>query len=219
VPEAQYGYPNPEGVYRYWDEVSVSPPAGAVYAKIELLYQGTSWEYIQFLWKENKGTSAFLADEGVNLLEAWLNTGMAAPYLMAAAEWGKKAAPPTPDTYLDDLTTWAVGRKGSETLADSFAAGDSVLLKAHVVDETGASLSGAQVFMEVRDGGGAVLTALQGFSDEIGVARLEWKTSRRNTQPGLYQAEVIDIIKSGYTYNPDAGTHPDAVTSVSFQIQ
>ena len=31
----------------------------------------------------NDGSIAFLADEGENVLEAWLNTGMAAPHTMA----------------------------------------------------------------------------------------------------------------------------------------
>jgi hypothetical protein len=44
-----------------------------------LYYQQTSWEYIQFLWLQNDRQSSFLGDEGVNLLDAWLNTGMAEP--------------------------------------------------------------------------------------------------------------------------------------------
>ncbi|NIM48751.1 MAG: hypothetical protein GTO22_05755, partial [Gemmatimonadales bacterium] len=71
VPADQYGNPGPGGTYNYWDDFTLNPPAGAVYAKIDMLYQPTSWEYIQFLWKANNGQNAFLADEGVNLLEAW----------------------------------------------------------------------------------------------------------------------------------------------------
>jgi len=62
------------------------------YATIELLYQPTSWEYIQFLWLANGRESSFLADEGANMLEAWLNTGMATPYVMASAVWGNPPA-------------------------------------------------------------------------------------------------------------------------------
>jgi hypothetical protein len=54
---------------------------------VELLYQPTSWEYVQFLDLANTGQSAFLAAEGDNVLEAWLATGMAAPYAMASATW------------------------------------------------------------------------------------------------------------------------------------
>jgi hypothetical protein len=84
MPVDQYGNPGPGGVYRHWDEVVMSPPPGAVSGEVELLYQPTSWEYIQFLVLANDGSVAFLADEGTNLLEAWLHTGMAAPYTMAS---------------------------------------------------------------------------------------------------------------------------------------
>ena len=88
VPVAQYGSPGPGGSFNYWDEFTLTPPAGANYATIDLLYQPTSWEYIQFLKLANNGQNAFLAAEGDNLLKAWLNTGMARPYVMASAIWG-----------------------------------------------------------------------------------------------------------------------------------
>jgi len=93
VPAGQYGGPDASGTYNYWDEVALNPPANATYAQIKLLYQPTSWEYIQFLYLANKGQNAFLANEGVNLLNAWLNTGMAEPYAMASTTWG--SAPPS----------------------------------------------------------------------------------------------------------------------------
>jgi hypothetical protein len=88
VPEDQYGDPGSGGTYDYWDEVQLSPPSGAIWARIELLYQPTSWEYIQFLKLANDGSVAFLADEGDYLFEAWQNTDMAAPYTMASTTWG-----------------------------------------------------------------------------------------------------------------------------------
>ncbi len=94
VPATQYGNPGPGGTYRYWDEVTLNPPAGAAYAEIKLLYQPTSWEYIQFLYLANNRDNAFLANEGEYLLDAWLNTGMAEPHVMATATWG--SAPPPP---------------------------------------------------------------------------------------------------------------------------
>ncbi|MDH5559201.1 MAG: hypothetical protein OEZ03_17780, partial [Alphaproteobacteria bacterium] len=58
VPSTQYGGValNPgdtcTGVtYNYWDEAALNTPANATYASIELLYQPTSWEYIQFLYQ------------------------------------------------------------------------------------------------------------------------------------------------------------------------
>ena len=87
-PADQYGGGTPGSTYNYWDEVTLNPPAGASSATIDLLYQPTSWEYIQFLRLANNGSNAFLADEGENMLEAWLNTGMASPHVMASATWG-----------------------------------------------------------------------------------------------------------------------------------
>jgi len=93
VPATQYGNPTAGGTYNYWDNVSLSPPAGAAYATINLMYQPTSWEYVQFLYLANNGQNAFLANEGINLLDAWLHTGMAEPMVMASANWGTLPAP------------------------------------------------------------------------------------------------------------------------------
>ena len=98
VPPSQYGDPGSGGIYNYWDEVALNPPTGAASADIQLMYQPTSWEYIQFLDHANDGSVAFLADEGANILDAWLNTGMAAPYVMASTIW---IAPPTIDAVVD----------------------------------------------------------------------------------------------------------------------
>jgi hypothetical protein len=87
VPASQYGNPGPGGTFQHWDEVALNPPPGADHASIELLYQPTSWEYIQFLDRANTGAVAFLADEGRNLRDAWLATGMADPRVMASAIW------------------------------------------------------------------------------------------------------------------------------------
>jgi hypothetical protein len=93
VPATQYGGA-PGGTYDYFDEVALSAPAGALSATVSLMYQPTSWEYIQFLYLANNGNdpaqggNAFLGEEGVNMLDAWLNTGMAEPYVMASTTWG-----------------------------------------------------------------------------------------------------------------------------------
>ena len=79
VPYSQYGNPGAGGVYDYWASSAFDIPSGAVRAEVRLFYQQTSWEYIQFLWLENDGLSAFLGEEGTNLLDGWLNTGQNAP--------------------------------------------------------------------------------------------------------------------------------------------
>lgn len=92
VPDTQYGNPGPGGVFDHWDEVVLAPPPGAATASIELLYQSTSWEYVQFLCLANDGTNAFLGSAGEELLEAWLATGMAAPEVIATADWDGRSA-------------------------------------------------------------------------------------------------------------------------------
>jgi hypothetical protein len=101
VPSAQYGNPGPGGTYDHWDDFALNPPVGAMMADIKLMYQPTSWEYIQFLDHANDGSIAFLADEGVNILDAWLNTGMAAPHVMAATAW---LAPDADEDGVPDAT-------------------------------------------------------------------------------------------------------------------
>ena len=177
------------------------------------MYQGTSWEYVQFLWLANNGASAFLADEGVNMLEAWINTGMVRPYVMASTVWGSAPVPAVPTMYGDSLTTWSVTKQGALVAQTSaFRVRDTIALVVHVVDETGASLSGAQVFLEVRDSSGAVVTSLQGFSDDTGDAVLKWKTGRRQAT-GQYSGVIVDILKNGYAYEA-LGT-----TTVDFTLQ
>ncbi|MBD3868933.1 MAG: hypothetical protein IFK94_12465 [Acidobacteria bacterium] len=85
VPGDQYGNPGPGGVYQHWDDQDFAIPAGAASAEVRLYYQQTSWEYIQFLWLNNDGLNASLGAEGINMLDAWANTGMNAPAEMVFA--------------------------------------------------------------------------------------------------------------------------------------
>ena len=91
VPATQFGNPGPGGEYRHWDEFALNPPNNAVSAQIELLYQPTSWEYVQFLHLANTGAISHLATTGADVLDAWLATGMAAPEVMARVSWGTGA--------------------------------------------------------------------------------------------------------------------------------
>lgn len=86
-PDSQYGNPGPGGSYDYFDTLNLNPPSGAHHADIQLLYQPTSWEYIQFLSLANDGTHPTLGSTGTDILDAWLNTGMAEPHLMAETTW------------------------------------------------------------------------------------------------------------------------------------
>jgi hypothetical protein len=99
VPANQYGSPASGGAFDYWDEFQLNPPVNAVSADIKLMYQPTSWEYIEFLHLANNGSVAFLANEGANLLDAWMNTGMAAPHVMEEIIW---TPPDTDDDGIPD---------------------------------------------------------------------------------------------------------------------
>jgi hypothetical protein len=111
VPATQYGG-KPGGVYNHWDEITLNPPTGAVSADITLYYQGTSWEYVQFLWRANNGQNAFLGNEGVTYLDAWVNAGstygalgpMVPPAVMATATWGETQCTPTLGEEQNELT-------------------------------------------------------------------------------------------------------------------
>jgi hypothetical protein len=87
VPATQFGNPGPGGTYNHFDDVQLNPPPGATRAEIELLYQTSSFEYIQFLRLANPGTNTFLQNTGIDLFDAWRNTGQSAPERMALARW------------------------------------------------------------------------------------------------------------------------------------
>jgi hypothetical protein len=67
--------------------------------------------------------------------------------------------------------------------------------------------------MEIRNAGGGLITALQGFTDSDGYAVVKWKTSK-TLAAGVYAATVTDVIKNGYQFNPGAST-----TRVTFNLQ
>ena len=103
VPPDQYDGSAQED-FRYFDVVPLNPPAGAVRADIRLMYQPTSWEYIQLLVLANDGSVGFLEDEGKNLLQAWLNTGMAEPHEMASTTWAPDNC--NGDGINSDISNW-----------------------------------------------------------------------------------------------------------------
>ena len=87
VPASRFGDPGPGGTYDHHDDILLNPPPQAVFAELELLYQPTSYEYVQFLVLASTGAPPFLAQEGRKLWDAWLATGMAQPELMARTTW------------------------------------------------------------------------------------------------------------------------------------
>jgi hypothetical protein len=316
-PETQY-LDSDTGKYKHYAELYLTPPSGAVSATIDLLYQPTSWEYIQFLYEANDGSVAFLANEGRNMLDAWLATGMAEPMVMESATW-QKAGEPEPDpctgtpiptllnadpgngtvaldwsavvggtaysvyydqsdksqpltlepldcqavnclTYTDSglingqsycykvtsevdgctsdfsnvlcatpqnpgqtstasvsiVDTGRIVRVGKGKHATEeyqstavFAAGDEVIVRLLVTDESGAAISGATATLSVSGPESATLTS--GASDSGGNAEAGWSTradsrKKSGTLPGSYTLRVTGLGAAGYDWDnlPDS---------------
>jgi hypothetical protein len=216
VPADQYGSPGPGGTYNYWDVIQLEPPVGAVYATIELKYQPTSWEYIQFLYLANDGSVPFLAEEGINLLDAWLATGMAAPHVMATATWGTPPQPSVDYVYVDSLATWCAHTNGTLIEpCDTFQPRDNLAIVASTVDEAAAAVPCCEVLFVIREGAqvpdGATVKSLSGVTDAAGEVVVTWKLPR--TMPsGPYTVYVVDVIHADYTYSPDGNAPPVTFT-------
>lgn len=204
VPASQYG--GTSGTYQYWDEVILNPPADATYATIDLLYQPTSWEYIQFLALANNKQNAFLAQEGDNLLSAWYSTGMAEPYVMASTTWG--TTPSGQEAEIEQLITGLLikegkGKNATELFDETylFTAGDSVVIRGQVLSSD-IALIDAVVTVSIGAGADSVLADLSAVSDSDGQFELVWQTTAPNkkgqggTEPGDYDATVTDVITS-----------------------
>jgi hypothetical protein len=117
------------------------------------------------------------------MLDAWLNTGMAAPYVMASTVWGNAPVPAEIPMIVDSLTTWSTDKQGNfAAMTDTFNVRDTVGIRAHVVDnvegQAVSALSGAQVFVEVRNAAEDLVISLQGFSDDAGNADMRWNAGR-----------------------------------------
>jgi len=139
VPEIQYGNPGAGGTYKHWDEIDLDAlkPTNAVYAEIDLLYQGTSWEYIQFLWKGNNEQNEFLGQEGVNMLNAWINAEvpvamevagdrkMVPPVVMKSITWGTPPTGNIPPTCSIDTPPGNVSIEEGQTVSYTGTATDS----------------------------------------------------------------------------------------------
>ena len=182
VPADLYGDPGPGGVYEHWDDVELSPPAGAATASIELLYQSTSWEYVQFLHLSNDGSETFLASTGTDLLDAWLNTGMAPPEVMASATWSA----PFPDCNgngVDDAQDLAAG-----TSLDLDGDGGPDECQPFSADAAGVSIAA----------GGSVQFALDAGAEHAG--SLYWILgSVTGTSPGIpLDGELLPLVPDGY---------------------
>jgi hypothetical protein len=99
---------------------------------------------------------------------------------------------------------------------DLFAAGDAIVVRAHVVDGIGNPIANATV--EITIGGPETVTLNSNPSAADGLAEATWQTQKPNkkgqggTTPGSYTASTTNVTASGY--------HWDGVTtSTTFTIQ
>ncbi|MCG6949272.1 MAG: hypothetical protein LJE93_10205, partial [Acidobacteria bacterium] len=109
------------------------------------------------------------------------------------------------------------GKGKNQTYASetNFNAGDTVVVRARVLDENGGPVSNATV--EIVIGGPDNVTLNSNPSGADGWAEASWNTQSPNrkgqggTAPGSYTATTTNVTASGYTWN-------SVTTSVTFTI-
>jgi hypothetical protein len=67
---------------QYWDRTEYTVPLGTARAEVDLYYQSTSKEFVEFLRDENTTDS-----KGQELYELWNDNGKCPPTLMTSAVW------------------------------------------------------------------------------------------------------------------------------------
>jgi hypothetical protein len=108
------------------------------------------------------------------------------------------------------------GKNQSFVIETAFTAGDTVVIRASVSDESGQPVSNATV--EIRIGGPETLSLNSNPSDADGWAEAQWNTQSPNkkgqggTTTGTYTATVTNVTASGYNWDSTS-------TSVQFEIQ
>lgn len=107
------------------------------------------------------------------------------------------------------------GNNQSFTTQSTFNAGDTVTIRATILDQDGATLEGATVDILITGPESVLVTS--GHSDANGIAEASWSTKTAKgksagTTPGSYTATTKGVTASGYSW--------DAVeTSTTFTIQ
>ncbi|NNL05360.1 MAG: hypothetical protein HKO85_08715 [Xanthomonadales bacterium] len=221
VPESQFDLAENGGVfYDHYDEVDFTPPPGATHADVNLMYQPTSWEYIQFLALANDGGNAFLGAEGDVMFDAWRNAAlpdanssvMAEPVVMAAANWG--AAPPSCEA-VPPVLDLAVGGDKEVTLAWSALADSAVTAYGIYYDQSGKSqwvadsgcLSGECSFID------SGLTNGQEYCYMLTAQTAECESAFSNIAcatpqpPGQQQAAGVSSLETGKWVRQGKGKH------------
>ena len=133
-------------------------------------------------------------------------------------------APAAAEVVVDSMASWLVDGTGALVSQTSvFNPGDRIGILSQLRDQNGAPVEGASVTLEVRDADGAVATTLVSISDTLGDALGTWQTeaprgrgrfATTGTPKGTYTAQIISVVKDGYTLNLDL-----SATSATFAIQ
>jgi PKD repeat protein len=206
-PETQYGNPGAGGTYNHWDEITLSPPAGAASAEIKLWFQPTSWEYVQFLYLANDGLDPELGMAGQDYLDAWLATGMAEPHLMADATWTASApvnAPPVAAFAFTctDLTCTFDGSASSDSdgsiVSYEWDLGDT---------STGTGVTTTRTY--AADGVYTVILAVTDDQGASGTISQEVSVAAGNQSPTAQIATPVSCIDLTCDFDGSGSTDPD----------
>ncbi|MFQ5878164.1 MAG: hypothetical protein ACE5JH_10835 [Acidobacteriota bacterium] len=118
----------PNGRLQHWDDAVFPVPVGAARAEVQIYYQSTSREYINFLRRANTTTG-----RGEDLYRAWLDTGKAPPEPLVVAD-----GVPAPRVFLVPACAGPPASVGASlTAVHGERAGDALLVWQGVPDATG----------------------------------------------------------------------------------
>ena len=99
------------------------------------------------------------------------------------------------------------GKNRTFVLTTVFTAGDEIVVRAYVEDDTNSPLAGATVDIVIT-----------GPSDATGIAEATWQTMKPNkkgvggTTPGTYTATTTNVTAAGYTWD-------GVMTNTTFTVQ
>jgi subtilisin family serine protease len=197
----EVNYPVQEDLVYNLDGTSMAAPIAASVAAL--------------IWSQNPGWTA--AQVKTKLLSSADNIDSLNPTYAGKLGSGRVNAfkavsegtpPAAQEVGVDSLVIGKYSGRGKhktfDTSSTSFIQGDTVVLRAHVTDNTGGNVAGATVQIVIS---GPKAASLSCVSDSQGWAETSWSTSAPNkrgkggTATGAYQATVIQVTASGYAWD------------------
>jgi cytochrome c553 len=165
---------------QYWDDTQYVLPAATDHVEVNLYYQTTSKEYVEFLRDENRTN-----DWGQIFYDLWAANGKSAPELMARAVWPDNG-PQQSVMHVESITVTREGRGKTLNGVASVA----------VVDESGNVVPGAVVSGVFNAPTSDTKT---GTTDGQGTAEI--KSDKTKSAPAQWCFEVADITLEGALYD------------------